>query len=147
MKRRVLIQLLLLFSFSAAVAQCHPDACVGKWLTGNGSGTVEIFRQGNKYHGKIVWLKDPNDPLTGKPKTDKRNFNDDQQDRPLLGMINLRDLQYTGDSTWENGKIYDPETGKEYSCIIKLKDGKTLIVKGYSGMSVVGRTDIWSKQK
>ena len=49
----------------------NPDGIVGVWKTGEGTAMVRIYKNGDKYQGKIVWLKEPNDPETGKPKVDK----------------------------------------------------------------------------
>jgi uncharacterized protein (DUF2147 family) len=56
----------------------------------------------------------------------------------------LENFKYNG-GTWEEGTIYDPKNGKTYSCIIKKKDNKTLEVRGYVGISLIGRTVEWTK--
>ena len=48
----------------------YADAIVGVWKTGEGTAMVRMYKNGDKYQGKIVWLKEPNDPETGKPKVD-----------------------------------------------------------------------------
>ncbi|MBC8111629.1 MAG: DUF2147 domain-containing protein, partial [Verrucomicrobia bacterium] len=53
--------------------QDTPDAIIGVWKTGSGKGMVKIYKDNDKYYGKLVWLKEPNDPATGKPKVDKNN--------------------------------------------------------------------------
>jgi uncharacterized protein (DUF2147 family) len=62
---------LLFLSSSFKSAEDNPDALVGVWKTGEGNALVRITKNGDKYQGKIVWLKEPNDPETGKPKVDK----------------------------------------------------------------------------
>lgn len=128
-------------------AQNNPDACVGTWLTGSKKGHVQIYKQGDKYFGKIVWLKEPNNPTTGQPRTDINNSDAQKKTRPLLGLVNLRDFKYDGSNTWDDGKIYDPENGKEYSCKMKLVDANHLDVRGYIGISLMGRTDSWTRVK
>ena len=128
-------------------AQSNPDACLGTWLTGSKKGHVQIYKQGEKYFGKIVWLNEPNDPATGKPKSDINNPDAQKKSRPLLGLINLRDFKYDGENIWEDGKIYDPENGKEYSCKIKLINANQLDVRGFIGVSLIGRTDSWVRVK
>ena len=49
------------------------DDILGKWFTENNEAKVEIYKSGDKYYGKIIWLKEPNDKETGKPKKDKNN--------------------------------------------------------------------------
>lgn len=146
MKKIQLFLFMILFSLQV-LAQDNPDACLGTWLTGSKKGHVQIYKQGDKYFGKIVWLKEPNDPATGKPKLDVKNPDAQKQSRPLVGMVNLRDFKYDGDKVWEDGKIYDPENGKEYSCKIKLVNANQLDVRGFIGLSLIGRTDSWVRVK
>ena len=51
------------------------------------------------------------------------------------------------EGNWEKGHIYDPKSGKEYKCTITAKDKNTLNVRGYIGISVIGRTDVWTRVK
>lgn len=130
-----------------AFAQGNADACLGTWLTGSKKGHVQIYKQGDKYFGKIVWLKEPNDPATGKPKSDIKNADAQKKSRPILGLVNLSDFKYEGNNVWEDGKIYDPENGKEYSCKMRLVNPNQLDVRGYIGVSLIGRTDSWIRVK
>jgi uncharacterized protein (DUF2147 family) len=61
-----------------------------------------------------------------------------------MGLTILENLSYKN-GTWEGGKIYDPESGKTYSCELKLKNKEILEVKGYLGFSWVGKTVEWTK--
>ncbi len=125
----------------------NPDAVLGIWLTGSKKGHVQIYKQGTQYYGKIVWLKEPNDPKTNQPKTDSNNPDPQKRRHPLLGLVNLRGFSYESGTVWEDGKIYDPENGKEYSCKLTLRGSNTLDVRGYVGISLIGRTDTWQRVK
>ena len=127
-------------SFDTSVAQ-NADDVVGVWLTDGGKSKVEIYKKGDEYFGKIIWLREPNE--NGKPKVDKNNPDDDLKSRPLVGMELLSDFEFDDDE-WEDGEIYDPESGKTYSCEMTL-DGNTLNVRGYIGVSWVGRTTEWTR--
>jgi uncharacterized protein (DUF2147 family) len=118
------------------------DAILGKWNTQNKDAQVEIFKEGNAYHGKMVWLKEPTE--NGKPKVDKNNADKSKRQRPILGLRLLKDFVHKG-KTWEDGTIYDPQNGKTYSCIIKLADKNTMEVRGYVGISAFGRTVEWTR--
>ncbi|MFY8004154.1 MAG: DUF2147 domain-containing protein, partial [Chitinophagaceae bacterium] len=59
---------------------------------------------------------------------------------------NLRDFEFIKQGVWENGKIYDPKSGEDYSCVIKAIDDNTIEVRGYVGISMFGRTDTWKRQ-
>jgi uncharacterized protein (DUF2147 family) len=54
-------------------------------------------------------------------------------------------FEYKGDLTWEKGTIYDAENGSNYLCTIKMTDNNTLDVRGYIGVALFGRTDVWKR--
>lgn len=121
----------------------NPDAIIGTWLNASGKGHIQIYKQGNKYFGKLVWLKEPNDEQ-GNPKMDTKNPNTTLKTKPLIGSIILRDFVFDEDE-WNSGRIYDPQNGKDYKCFLRLKDPKTLNVRGYIGVSLLGRTETWTR--
>ncbi|MBS9525398.1 DUF2147 domain-containing protein [Litoribacter ruber] len=118
------------------------DDIKGTWYNTEKDAKVEIFQEGDKYYGKIVWLKEPEE--NGKPKVDKNNSDKSKRDRPIMGMRLLRDFEFDGNA-WEEGTIYDPKNGKTYSSIIKMKNPNTLEVRGYVGISLIGRTVEWTR--
>lgn len=138
---------ILLTCFSITVFAQSPDAITGVWKTGEGNGHVEIYKNGDKYQGKIVWLKEPNDEKTGKPKTDINHPDKANHNRPLLGLVNLWGFKHKGGNEYDGGRIYDPKNGKEYKCVMTLKDANTLDVRGYVGITLIGRTDKWTRVK
>lgn len=124
----------------------NPDGIVGVWKTGEGTAMVRIYKNGDKYQGKIVWLKEPNDPETGKPKVDKNHPDEASKTRSILGLVNIWGFNYKGENVWDGGNIYDPKNGNTYSCTMKLQNANSLEVRGYIGVSIIGRTDTWTKQ-
>jgi len=144
-----ILGLLILISAiaSTALAQNNPDACLGMWLTVSQNGHIQVFKKDGRYFGKIVWLKDPNDPKTGKPPVDAKNPDISKRTNSILGLTNLRDLKPDGKNTWDGGKIYDPENGKEYDCKMKLINANQLDIRGYIGISLMGRTETWKRVK
>lgn len=124
----------------------NPDAVVGVWKTGDGNAIVRIYKNADKYQGKIVWLKEPNDPENGKLKLDKNNSTETLKIRPLIGLINIWGFKFIEKNLWDEGNIYDPKSGNTYSCTIKMLNPNTLEVRGYIGVSLIGRTDVWTKQ-
>lgn len=133
-----------LMAFSAIADD--PDAIVGVWKTGEGTAMVKVYKNGDKYQGKIVWLQEPNDPETGKPKLDKNHPDESVRTRPVLGLVNIWGFTYNGKNVWDEGNIYDPKSGNTYSCTIKMTNNNTLEVRGYIGVSLIGRTDTWVRQ-
>jgi len=142
--KSILVSFFLLLTSTQLLAQ-NPDAVLGVWKNGEGTGMVQIYKKGDKHFGKVVWLKVPNDP-DGKPRTDINNPEEGLRNRPLKGMENLRDFTFKGDNKWEEGRIYDPKTGNDYACEMKLVDENTLEVRGFIGVSLFGRTDVWKRQ-
>ncbi|MBY0433205.1 MAG: DUF2147 domain-containing protein [Cyclobacteriaceae bacterium] len=146
MKSAVLFIATMVLAGSLAHAQTPTaaDAIVGIWETGSGKARVKIDKVADKYFGRIVWLREPNNE-EGKPKVDKNNPDEKLRTMPLLGYRMLKDFVYTEEKTWENGTIYDPENGSTYSCEIKMTDENTLDVRGFIGVSLFGRTDVWKR--
>jgi uncharacterized protein (DUF2147 family) len=136
--------LLILLLFSGFKPAKNPDELLGTWLVGTKKAKVLIEKKEDKYYGKIIWLQEPNKP-DGTPKKDQNNPDKSKRNNPIIGLKLIKGFEYKGNNVWENGKIYDPENGKEYSCIITLKDKNTIDVRGYIGISLIGRTDTWTK--
>jgi uncharacterized protein (DUF2147 family) len=90
-------------------------------------------------------LKNPNNE-DGKAKTDARNPENNLKSRPIWGLEILKGFKYD-DGIWEDGTIYDPKSGKTYSCKLTLSGNDKLNVRGYMGISIIGRTDVWSRVK
>ncbi len=121
------------------------DVC-GIWLNQDKDGHIKMYRDGKNFLGKIIWMKNPIDEETGKPKLDKENPDDELQKRPIDGLIIVRDFEWDADDQeWEDGEIYDPKNGKTYSCQMHLEDMNTLEVRGYIGFSFIGRTVVWTR--
>lgn len=136
------------FICASLFAQVSPDDVVGVWKNGEGTAMIKIAKKGDTYEGKIVWLKEPNDPDNGKPKIDKNNPEATKQNAPVLGLINVWGFRFK-DGEWIDGFIYDPKNGKTYDCIMSMepKDKSKLNVRGYiMGMTMFGRTDTWVRQ-
>lgn len=131
--------------FSALVVADEGDQLIGVWEPSNKKVKVKIDKIAGKYYGKIVWLSEPIDPATKKPKTDKNNPDESLRDVPLKGYRMLKDFVYAGNNEWTDGTIYDPQNGSTYSCVIKLKDENTLDIRGYIGVKTFGRTDVWKR--
>lgn len=121
------------------------DVVLGKWQNPSGEGRIEVTKKGGKYYGKLFWLKEPND-AAGKPKLDAKNPDESLQKRQIQGLEILKDFDAKGDGVYENGTIYDPKSGKTYSCKMTLK-GDKLEIRGFVGISLLGRTEVWTRVK
>jgi uncharacterized protein (DUF2147 family) len=121
------------------------DQILGKWLNEDKDAHVEIYKESGKYFGKIVWLKEPIEESTGKPKLDDENSDPALQTRPIMGLIILKDFIFDGEDEWEDGTIYDPKNGKTYDCYMEIDETGILHIRGYIGISWIGRTTYWTR--
>jgi len=142
MNSKTLFSLLLFclaFSFSA-LAQKSP---VGLWktiddATGDAKSHIEIYEQDGKYYGKVTkLLLKPADTLCEKCNGAKKN-------KPVVSMVILEGLKSYKDY-WSYGRILDPENGKTYKCSIWMEGNDKLKVRGYVGISALGRSQNWQR--
>jgi uncharacterized protein (DUF2147 family) len=131
--------------FSSIPSQAQADAVLGNWFNEEKDAKIEIYKNGNKYYGKIVWLKEPNNEK-GQPKTDTKNPDEKLRNRKIIGLVIMEHFVYE-DKEWVDGKIYDGKSGKTYNCKMKLKDSNILDVRGYLGAAWMGlgRTTSWTR--
>ena len=117
----------------------------GTWIPSSGKANVRIYKSGDHFYGAIIFLKEPIDSVTHKPKVDKNNPDKSKRNKPLMGYLLLKNFIYD-DGIWKDGTIYDPENGKTYSCKITMKDKNKIYVRGFIGISLIGRTDVWKRK-
>lgn len=132
---------------SAFGATANLQSPVGYWRTIDDqthqpSSVVQITESNNKLYGRIVKIYPKNgnksDSICSKCPGDLHN-------KPVLGMTFMWDLVKDNDG-WGKGKIMDPKTGKIYKCQIHLTDnGTKLQVRGFIGISLIGRTQTWER--
>ena len=134
-------------------AQGKPDKIVGYYLTyddetGLEKSQVQIFKSTNgKYYGKIVWLKEPN--KNGKPKVDDKNPEVKLQNRPVMNLEILKGFSFDkSNEEWNDGSIYNPASGKTYSCYINFESANKIKIRGFIGASWMGlgKTAYWTKE-
>jgi uncharacterized protein (DUF2147 family) len=140
MRRRFIILCML---FSSSLYSFCQNQIVGKWLSDDKEGITEIYKQNGKYYGKITWLNKPNDDKDH-PFNDTENPNKLLREQPLIGLVILKDFNY-GDNEWKEGTIYDPESGKTYTCTIWLSGNNIIKVRGY--WDIFYETQTWTKTK
>jgi uncharacterized protein (DUF2147 family) len=121
-------------------------SAAGTWKTiddntGQPKALVQISDNGGELTGKIVKLFARPDAVCDKCEGEKK-------DKPIVGMTILWGLKKDGDDLWKDGKILDPKEGKIYSSKAKLADGGSkLEVRGFVGVSLLGRTQTWVRQQ
>jgi uncharacterized protein (DUF2147 family) len=140
---KLILLLSILLSAAPMTAPPSADAILGVWANGSGKGHIQIFKSGGKYNGKIIWLREPNGK-DGKPKIDRHNPDPGKRTQPVMGMVMLRGFVFD-DGEWTNGHIYNPSDGKEYKAYIKMNNANEITVRGYVGISLIGKSDTWTR--
>lgn len=101
---------------------------------------IRIYEENGALYGKVETLIAPPEPNPVCMKC-----SDERKDQPIRGMVIIKNMRRVGDS-WEGGRILDPENGKEYRGKLTLTDGgKKLDVRGFVGISLLGRTQTWNR--
>ena len=108
--------------------------------TGETRSEMELYvNTEGELEGKIHMLMDADAPETCDLCPGEK------KDAKLVGMVILWGLEEDGDQ-WEGGRIMDPENGKTYKCYIELQSEEKLKVRGYIGISALGRTQYWYRK-
>lgn len=119
------------------LGQKNADLILGNWMNSDNRLKVEVTKNKEEYHAKVVWFTvKPGDNMNR--IFDLKNPNPALRSRPWLGMDVLCDLQYVG-NVWKNGTLYDPKSGRTYNATCKLLDKNTLIVRGYYRYGWIGK--------
>lgn len=143
MKQSLLSVLLACCCFSTAIAQPLSSSI---WVsndekTGEPRAEFQFNEHDGVLSGKVVAIhKHPGD--TGICSACPGEF----KDKPIQNMVIIWGLKKNGEHNWSGGKILDPKTGKIYRAKLLFK-GDKLYVRGYIGVSVLGRTQVWDRKK
>ncbi len=111
---------------------------------------IEINKENGKWSGNSIWLKepienDPKSPAYGKECIDFRNPDPSKRERLIVGIVILRNFKWNG-KKFVGGTIYDPDLGKTYKMNIYFIDKNTIIVRGYVGIPLFGRSETWKRK-
>jgi len=119
---------------------------LGNWYTADNDSQVRIVNCGGALCGAIVWLKVPDDPATGRPKTDKNNPDPSKQGRPLLGVQIVLGMKPSGNPDQWSGDVYNSQDGKTYSGSFTMTGANTAELKGCV-MSIICKSQTWTRAK
>lgn len=132
------------------------DSINGYWVMPDSSALIEVYSvqpaesKEREYSVRIVALRDPRftvvdkDAPSGELRRDIYNPDVNLRQRPLEGLTIASGLKYK-DGIWGGGKIYDPGSGGHYRCQLEQAPGGYLKVRGYMGISLLGRTMYWQR--
>ena len=117
---------------------------LGTWYTADKDSQVRITNCGGALCGALIWLKEPNDPSTGRPKTDKNNADASKQSRPLLGVPIVLAMKPSSTPDQWSGDVYNASDGKTYSGSFTLTGPNTAELKGCV-MSIICKSQTWTR--
>ena len=106
----------------------------------NAESDIRIWNDGGEYKAKIEKIYDK-EALDN--KCTKCDNADPRYNQRVLGMTILDRMKKTGNNEWTNGKILDPESGNIYDCKMWIDDDGKLVIRGYLGLSMLGRSQKW----
>ncbi len=141
--KKILIVLTVLFSSITSLFAQNADGVKGTWLNETKDVKVEIYRSGDKYAGKITWMKNVYEADGKTVKKDIHNEDASLRNRTLINLNILTSFSFD-DGEWTGGSLYDPRSGKTYKSKMKLRDGN-LEIRGYIGSPMFGKTTTWTK--
>jgi uncharacterized protein (DUF2147 family) len=142
----VMSAIIMLGAAGASLRAAEPFA-VGLWeqvdeKSGKPESWFKITERNGAYEGNIV-------KIFFKPGEDENWVCDKcegaERGKPVLGLALIKGMQRNG-SSYENGTIMDPRDGAVYRALMKLSpDGQKLEVRGYLGISLFGRSQVWNR--
>ena len=138
--------LLLLAVAAAAPARADAPTPAGRWLVQDQRAVIEVYACGAQFCGRIVWQLQPLD-ADGTVTLDRHNPDPALRGHPLCDLQMMAGFTAVPGSPgeWQNGSIYDPESGSTYSASLRLKDANTLYLRGYIMISLLGQTQTWTR--
>ena len=145
------VTLLLLFALGTAPAfmayAAGATSPLGLWKTfddktGSPRALVRIYLQDGKYFGKIEQSFTP-----GAETRVCAVCTDERKNQPIIGLLIIRNVSLR-DGEYSGGDILDPDSGSVYRCKFHLEnDGAVLVVRGFIGFSLLGRSQTWRRQE
>ena len=132
MKRLTLTVLIVFCQAATIFSQTRADDVIGYYLAydpGNGDkAQMEVYKTAEgKYEVRVVWVEN-------------------QSNSRQIGRVQIRNLTYdTRSNSWKDGKVM--YGGREYSMTVSFANDGRLRVRGYLGISMLGRTQYWTKER
>lgn len=129
---------------AAALSPAFAADPLGTWSTEGGKAQVRVANCGAALCGTIVALAEPNDPATGKPKTDAQNTDAGRRSRPMIGVQIVLGMKPASAGKWE-GQVYNAEDGKTYTGSISMQGADTLRLQGCVMGGMICKSQTWTR--
>lgn len=133
--RFLLAALFVLVPFSANAA----SPLEGLWLTENKRSVIHVQECDQGLCGNIHWI------IEGGMQYDSKNPDASKRTTPMCGLPILWGFEKDSETEWESGNIYKADEGDVYSSEMELQKDGTLKVRGYIGVSFLGKSQIWTR--
>src|SRR5688572_23168748 len=118
---------------------------VGIWESEEKNLQIEMFEDNGQFAGRMIYFKCSSEEIM-RASTDIENPDPNLTARKLLGLKLVTRLEYKGMSVWDDGEIYDPNTGRIFDARIKLISPNTAIVRGYWKYRWIGRSMVFNRK-
>ncbi len=119
---------------------------LGTWYTEDKESQVRISNCGDAICGALVWLKEPNDPGTGKPKTRQENADAAKRNRPLLGVQIVLGMKPSGTPDQWKGQVYNAKDGNTYTGSFTMTGADSAELKGCA-LGFICKSQTWTRAK
>lgn len=141
MKHACLLFLLLVTAIHSSTSHSVSPSSqlVGVWESEEKNLQIEMYEIDGMFFGRMIYFKCSTDEVMRTSK-DIENPNKDLTTRNLLGLTLVTELAYQGDNVWDDGKIYDPNSGRTFEARIHLTSPQSAIVRGYWKYRWIGRS-------
>lgn len=126
------------FAALFTMGQKNADQLLGYYMSPDETSIFKFYKNGDKYFAKSVWMKRPSRLDTLNPDVSKRS-------QKILGSVLVWDFVYDGKNNWSKGYVYDANKGKIYKSKITRDNKGNLVVRGFIGVTIIGKTEYFVK--
>jgi uncharacterized protein (DUF2147 family) len=141
---RFVLPALAVLALAATMPSARAADPIGTWLTEAGTSRIRIADCGGALCGNIVWMKEPIDPETQKPRVDKMNPDAARRGLPLMGAAIVIGMKPSGADKWA-GQVYNAEDGKTYSGSITMVSAGALKLEGCALAGLICKAQTWRR--
>lgn len=133
--------------FISSHAQANADAIIGKWMSSENNLMVVIFKQGNEYKARVVWFDArDNRTVSMNERRDTKNPDKTLRTQKIIGMEVMHGLMYNiKEDEWQDGRIYDASSGKDWNAKAWLTKDGCLKVRGFWHFEFLGQNMCFKK--
>ncbi|MCF0050825.1 DUF2147 domain-containing protein [Dyadobacter chenwenxiniae] len=141
---KIAFTIFLAFIFCNVIGQSSPgDQILGEWVNEEKDTRIEVYKNGTQYAGRLIWALNLMEADGQTLRKDVNNTEEKLRNRSVANIDLLHGFIFS-EGIWDDGKMYDPKSGKTYNCLLKLRNDK-LEIRGYVGIPLLGRTTYWER--